>query len=403
MSVKQRAYPVAGEQLHALVNHIGQVRFVYNIALEQRNYCDKTARERGVKISSAQQMRQLTEARKDFDWLREGSTVVQQGALRDLNTAFTNFFEGRARYPKFKRRSRNVSFVVRDISLKRLNKRYAAVLVPKAGWLKFRLSYAWTVIHEASSARVSFHNGRWYVSLTTPPRPKYTEGVGTVGLDRGVRVSVMTDEAQEFHAPSLTANEQARFTALERELARRDKRSKNRERTKLKLAALRRRLLDRRTDWIEKSTTELARTYAVASVEKLNVTAMVKNPAPKPDPERPGEFLPNGAAAKTGLARSIHASQWGKFVQRLNDKMEIAYVPAANTSLRCFECKHVSKENRESQAVFRCVKCKHVDDADVNASKNIRHEAVCGRTCRARAETAPAVDAKTPLPENPLP
>jgi transposase len=213
----------------------------------------------------------------------------------------------------------------------------------------------------------------------------------------------MSNDAQEFHAPSLTVAEQHRFLMLERELVRRDKRSKNRERTKLKLAALRRKLLDRRVDWMEQSTTELARTYQCAAVEKLNINGMVKKPAPKPDPDVHGAFLPNGAAAKSVLSRSIHASQWGKFVKRLVDKMEVVQVPAAYTSLRCFECKHVSNENRKSQAVFCCVKCGHEANADVNAAKNILYEALCGRTCRVRAEAAPAVDAKTPLTENPRP
>ena len=82
MSIKQRAYPEQGAQSEMLFTHCSHARFVYNLGVEQLKMCDKQARGRGVKISFAIQSRQLTEARTEFDWLREGSTVVQQGALR---------------------------------------------------------------------------------------------------------------------------------------------------------------------------------------------------------------------------------------------------------------------------------------------------------------------------------
>lgn len=397
VSIKQRAYPAEGEQRQMLDVHFGQARFVFNLGLEQRRMLDRSVRSRGVRLSINGQMRQLTDARKEFDWLRDGSTVVQQGALRDLDRAFQNFFEGRAKFPRFRRRDAKQSFVVRDVVLKRLNRRWAAIQVPKAGWLRFRLSRSWTETLQATSARVSKHNNRWYVSLTTPPKEKRASGRGVVGLDRGVAVSVMSSDGQAFQVPSLSRAEQNRFLALERELATRARRSRNRERTKAKLAALRQRLNDRRADWIEKVTTELASRYEAAAVEKLNIKGMVKRPAPKPDETSPGEFLPNGAAAKAALARSIHASQWGKFAKRLADKTEVIEVPAANTSRRCFECDHIDKRNRKSQAVFVCTRCGHEANADVNAAKNIRRLAICGGARRERAESSSDDDANLQL------
>lgn len=192
----------------------------------------------------------------------------------------------------------------------------------------------------------------------------------------------MTSDGREFHAPSLSDGEQKRQVALERRLARCEKRSRRRERAKEKLGALRRRLDNRRSDWVEQSTTEIARTYAFAGVEKLNIEAMVGKPEPKPDPQQPGAFLPNGASAKSGLSRSIHASLWGRFASRLSDKMDVVAIPAPYTSQCCHRCGHIAAENRESQAVFRCVRCDHTDNADVNAAKVIRDVAVCGGTLR---------------------
>jgi len=380
MSIKQRAYPEPGAQTDALLMHFNHARYVYNIGLEQRNLNDKTQRSRGIRVNAATQQQELTDARREFAWLRKGSTVVQQGALRDLDRAFVNFFKGHADYPTFRRRSSKQSFVIRDFSVRRYNRKWAAVLVPKAGWLKFRVTRAWTEIEAGTSARVSLRHGQWFVSITTPPAPKREGGRGAVGLDRGVAVSVMSSDGEMFKSPSLTEGEQKRWLKLERRISRCAKKSARRERAKEELGALRRALNNRRTDWVEQSTTRLAVTYSFAGIEDLNIEGMVKKPAPKPDGQ--GGYLPNGAAAKSGLSKAIHASQWGRFAQRLSDKMEVVKVPAAFTSQCCHECGHIASENRESQAAFRCKRCGHTANADVNAAKNIRELAVCGGTLR---------------------
>lgn len=380
MSMKQRAYPESGAQTNALLMHFSHARYVYNVGLEQRKLNDKTQRARGVRVNAVTQQRELTEARREFDWLREGSTVVQQGALRDLDTAFKNFFAGHAGFPKYRRRGVHNSFVIRDMSVRRYNRKWAAILVPKAGWLKFRLTRAWSDVESGTSARVSLKHGQWFVAITTPPKSKREGGRGAVGLDRGVAVSVMSSDGEMFTAPSLTDGERKRWIALERQLSRCEKQSARRVQTRDRLGALRRRLNNRRNDWVEKSTTRLANTYALAGVEDLNIRGMVRKPEPKTDGK--GGYLPNGAAAKSGLTKAIQASQWGRFAQRLSDKMEVVKVPAAFTSQCCHECGHIAAENRENQAVFRCRRCGHTANADVNAAKNIRVLAVCGGTLR---------------------
>ncbi len=193
-------------------------------------------------------MRDLTEARREFGWLRAGSTVVQQGALRDLDRAFTNFFARRSGYPTFKKRSgARQGFVVRDLVVRRINRRWGEILAPKAGWVRFRISRAWSDISAATSARIALTNGRWAVSLTAipSPRPAATTTM-VVGIDRGVANSIATSDGRMFHAPGFSVGEQVRFVALQRCLSRQVKGSANRERTKAKLGRLRLRLADRR-------------------------------------------------------------------------------------------------------------------------------------------------------------
>jgi len=134
---------------------------------------------------------------------------------------------------------------------------------------------------------------------------------------------------------------------------------------------LRRRLEDRRTDWVEWSTTNLASTYDLVAVEDLRVPNMVRRPAPKPDPEQRGVFLPNGARAKAALNKAILASVWGRFLTRLEHKMPegaVLRVDPKNTSRTCAACGHCAPGNRESQAVFECEACGHQAHADTNAA-----------------------------------
>jgi transposase len=119
---------------------------------------------------------------------------------------------------------------------------------------------------------------------------------------------------------------------------------------------------------------------------------MTRRPKPKPDPDRPGAYLPNRRRAKAGLNRGILANGWGLLVQRLEHKAagRVAKINPAYTSQTCSVCGHCAPGNRESQAVFRCVACGHQANADVNAAANI----AAGRAVSARRETPVRVSLK---------
>lgn len=361
-----------------MVQHCDHARFVYNIGLEQRSMWSRNKHSRSPdlnapRVTMASQMRELAQLRQDLGWLRAGASVVQQAALRDLDRAFTNFFAGRAAYPSFKKRdSRNGGFVIRDLTVKRLNRRNGVVLVPKIGEVRFRLSRQWADIEKATSARVTLRNSQWHVSFTTPAAAKIVAGTGAVvGIDRGVKNTVATSDGDLLTLPGLTDAEQERFLVLQRRLARQVKGSNRRTRTLDQLGVLRARLSNRRTDWIEKTTTNLARTYDGFAIEALQVRNMVRRPTPKPAPDQPGVFLPNGARAKAALNKAIYASNWGKFATRLSHKSIVVTVSAAYSSQECRHCGHTATENRESQAVFACVACGHSNHADTHAAQVI--------------------------------
>ena len=374
MSVKQRLYPDE-QQVKVLTEHCGQARFVYNQGLAQRKALTKEERENGARINLTTQCKDLAKLRKELDWLGAGSSDVQQGALRDLDRAFKNFFQGRAGYPVFKKRKVTDlgGFVVKCLKVRRLNKRNAEVLIPKLGYVRFRLSVKWEDIQQATSARITCKNNRWHVSFTTPPKPKKTTGQGVVGIDRGVAVTAMTSDGQAFQAPK-AKKQQARNEKLQRVLSTKTKGSKNRKKLLDKMADVRFRSGNQRNDWLEKTTTALAETYDVVVLEDLKVKDMTKRAAPKQDGQ--GQYLPNGQAAKRGLNRAILGSAWGGLKTRLADKTTVVLCPPAYTSQRCSACGHIAPENRKTQDEFACLACGHSENADLNAAKNIRNAGI---------------------------
>lgn len=399
-----------------MVEHCHHARFVFNIGLEQRSMWCRDRHNRGThpecgildaaRVNTATQMRELAQLRGELDWLRAGSSSVQQAAIRDLDRAFANFYPGRAKYPRFKRRTaREGSFVIRDLTVKRLNRKWGEVTVPKIGQVRFRISRGWADVTTATSARVTHRNSRWHVCFTTPAAEKITAGTGAVvGIDRGVANTLATSDGRMLQAPSLTDGEQTRFVRMQQRLARQEKGSRRREQTLARMGVLRRRLEDRRTDWVEQTTTDLARTYDYIAVEDLRVQNMVRRPKPKPDPETPGVFLPNGAKAKAALNKAILASVWGRFLTRLEDKMPdgaVRRVDPKNTSRTCAACGHCAPGNRESQAVFCCGACGHTAHADSNAAVIILNRALATAAGTAAPDTIPAAGHVADGPRSP--
>ncbi|MFI6830743.1 RNA-guided endonuclease InsQ/TnpB family protein [Kribbella sp. NPDC050241] len=385
-----RMYPTPAQQ-DALLEQCGHARYVWNLALEQWSMWTRETRRAP---SFAEQCRQLTAARAAFDWLRAGSQTVQQQALRDFDQAVKHFYARTHRRPTWRRAGRSEGFRIvgpQAARVTKLNRRWAAALVPKVGWVRFRLSRA---VPNAKSYRVTRDRvGRWHIAFAVAPKPIPNPGMGlVVGVDRGVIVSAALSTGDRLTCPSLSKAEQRRLRYLQRRLAHCRPGSNRGQRVRAAIAKLHARTGDRRKDWVEKTSTDLARRFDVIRVEDLRITSMTMRPKPKPDPGCPGAFLPNRRRAKAGLNRSILANGWGALIRRLEHKAagRVEKVNPAHTSQTCSVCRHCAPENRESQAVFRCVACGHQANADVNAALNI----AAGRAVSARGETPVPVSPK---------
>jgi putative transposase len=350
------------------------------LAVEQQQHWQPGRKAPGY----LEQCAQLTEARAEYGWLGSGSQTVQQQALRDFAQAMRNFFAGTHRRPRWRKAGVHEGFrqvAVKPHHVEHLNHHFGRVWVPKVEWVRFRLSRP--VPEGVKSYRVTRDRaGRWHVAFAHVPGPISGPGdCSVVGIDRGVAVSAALSTGELLHAPGLTPGESKRLTVLQQRLARCKRGSRRREKTKRAIAKLKARERDRRKDWVEKTTTDLARRFGVVRVEDLDVRAMTRSA--RGSVEQPG----TGVAQKRGLNRRIRRSGWGQLVARLQHKAfgRVEQVPAAYTSQRCSAYGHVAAGNRKSQAVFECQACSAGRcNADVNAARNI----AAGRAVTARGDLA---------------
>lgn len=406
MAVRNRMCPDTRAAAVMRDLHCAHARFVWNLAVEQQSWW-RSGRDSAP--GNAERMRQLAEARAAEPWLAAGSSSVQQQALRDFGTAMAAFFdkETPAGRPGFRSRRGPQGFVIRDTKVRRVSRKWGEVFVPKCGWVRFR----WTrpLPEKLGMARVTLDRAaRWHVSFPAPqPAVRRQPSGAAVGIDRGVRTALVTSGGQHYRAPRVSDRDAARYLGLQRRMSRQQKASRRREKTRVAMARITARVTGRRRDWAEKISTRLVREHDVIVLEKLNTAGMVRRPAPKPHPERPGAFLPNQARAKAGLNRGILASCWGLLGRRLAQKAaasgcRVVCVSPRFTSQQCRACGHIAPDSRESQAVFRCVNCGHCDHADANAARNILARGLSlagGEPVRARARgQAGSCPRKTPAP-----
>ncbi|MCI3276602.1 RNA-guided endonuclease InsQ/TnpB family protein [Streptomyces cylindrosporus] len=374
--------------------HCAHARYVWNLAVEQHGYWQPG---RKAAPGFAEQCRQLTEARRDNEWLAAGNADVQQQALKDFAKAKSARFASGFGEPTWRRKHRHEGFRVigtdrvpeyhadgaplvnaktgrrvmgRSVVVQRLNRRWAQVKVPGCGWVRLRLSAKGkgAELPEAKTFRVTFRNNQWHAAFAVVPEPVPAPGTGAViGIDRGVAITAALSDGRKLNCPQLTVKERAQIRKHQRRAARAPKGSERKTAEYTKAAKLKAREVNRRKDWCEKSSTMLARTCDLVRFEKLNIKNMTR--AARGTVEQPGR----GVRQKAGLNRAILAQGWGLLRQRTGHKApgRVEDVPAPYTSLRCSACGWIEKRSRKSQADFVCVSCGFTCNADENASVNV--------------------------------
>jgi putative transposase len=383
---KFRAYPTCPQQARAvrlLADHCD----LYNAALEERR---EAWRMRGVSMSYGAQSSQLREIRRAGP-VGQGrhSFTAQQQTLRRLNTVFAAFYaraqnaKGKAGYPRFRPRGRfnQVRFIAGDGAkwTPADGGRWARAAFQAVGAVKVRQHRP--VPGTVKSLQFKREHRRWYVIVISETAPAPLPAVGrSVGVDVGVARFLTTSDGQITANPKFLAASAAVIAGLQRRKDRARRGSGNRKRIRRQLAREWRKVASRRRDFHHKTARALVNTCDVIALEKLSTAAMTRRPAPKPDPGRPGAFLPNMAAAKAGLNKAILDAGWAQFADILTGKAEeagrqVVFVNPARTSIDCHHCGRQC--TRPKQDTVICPVHGPID-ADLNGARNIATRAGLG-------------------------
>ncbi|MEG3130917.1 transposase [Pantoea cypripedii] len=350
---KYRFYPTP-EQVELLAQTFGCVRFVYNSVLRWRT---DAYRQRQEKIGYIQANARLTALKKEpeFTWLNDVSCVSLQQVLRHQQTAFSNFFAGRARYPAFKRKHHKQAA---EFTASAFKYRDGRLYIAKS---KTALDVRWSRKLPSAPSTVTLSRdsaGRYFVSClcefepeSLPVSPK------TVGIDVGLKDLFVTDTGFRHGNPRHTAKYAARLALLQRRLSKKGRGSKNRAKARLKVARLHAKIADCRLDDLHKATRRLINENQVVCVESLKVKNMLRNPK---------------------LSKAISDASWGEFTRQLAYKADWAgrslvaidtYFPS---SKRCSCCGFTLKKMPLDVRKWHCPECGADHDRDINAARNIK-------------------------------
>ncbi|MFF2748559.1 RNA-guided endonuclease InsQ/TnpB family protein [Kitasatospora sp. NPDC058048] len=387
--------PTVGQQ-QALSEMLRDHCSLYNGALQERRDAYRHASRTTVRYG--EQSAQLKEIRA-FDPERQGrwSFSSQQATLRRLDKAFAAFFRRvksgeKPGYPRFRGVNRfdTVDFPKNGDGCRWDSTPHDPVTrVRFQGVGHVKVNQHRAVAGSVRTVSVKREGKRWYVVLTAEhsgPVPLPATG-SAVGIDMGV-VNFLADSDGGFVSnPCHGRKVAAKLEAAQQALARCKRRGNRRRKAVEVVARLHRKVRRQRLDHAHKTALGLVRAHDLIAHEDLRIRNMVKAPAPKPDPERAGVFLPNGAAAKAGLNRSIADAGWGVFLAILRAKAEsagreVVAVDPRNTSRRCPECGHSTAENRPTRENFCCVSCGHTAHADTVGAVNVLRAGLARRDAR---------------------
>jgi putative transposase len=359
-----RCYPT-DEQQQMLARTFGCVRYVYNWALRKKTdaYYQQGERLYYAHLSSA-----LTELKKQEDttFLNEVSSVPLQQTLRHLDRAFLNFFEGRAKYPTFKRKHgpQSATYAASAFKWDGTSLTLAKMDAP----LEIRWSRPLPDSCTPTTVTVTKDcAGRYFVSILVeediaplPVTPRM------VGLDLGLKSMVITSDGHTHGNPRFFAKDEKKLAQAQRKQARKRNGSKNRDKARKKVARIHARIAERRRDYQHKLSTQIIRENQIVCVESLSIKNMVQNHC---------------------LARSISDVGWGEFVRQLEYKAVwygrtlVKIDTWYPSSKRCFDCGHILETLSLDVRVWTCPECAVVHDRDLNAARNILAAGLAVHAC----------------------
>ena len=341
----------------------GIARFAYNWALsEWKKQYEAWKQDNSLPKPSQEALRRQLNSikRKEFPWMLEVTKSAPQMAIIQLGQAFKNFFAGRSRYPKFRKKGMDDRFTITNDLIGIDGCR---IRIPRLGWVRMRESLRFT--GKIMSATISRVANRWFVSITVDTEdnshlPK-AENQGAAGVDLGVSALATLSTGEVIDGPKPHKALLLRLKRLSRSLSRKQKGSANRGKAKIKLAKLHARIASIRTDALHKLTTDLTRRFHSIGIEDLNVSGMMKN---------------------RHLSRVIADMSFYEFRRQLQYKAEMRggqvvvadrFYPSSKT---CSVCGYKLESLPLSVRKWKCPCCGTEHDRDLNAAINLKNMAV---------------------------
>ena len=350
---KFRLYPTK-EQTELLAKHFGCTRFVYNYFLNQRK---EQYRLTGKSDNYFAQAKTLATLKKQEEtaWLKEVNAQSLQFAVRCLDTAYTNFFKKRAKFPNFKSKHSKNTFTVPQAASIAGNR----IFIPKfREGIKCRVHR--NIVGEIGKVTISkTPSGKYFVSVLT--EEEFTTPIEKsgkyVGIDLGIKNLLVTSEGETFENNRYTRKYEHKLATAQKHLSRKKKGSRGFENQRLKVARIYEKIANCRADYLHKCSISLVRRYDTICIEDLNVKGMVRNHR---------------------LAKSIADASWGYFISMLaykaewNDKTVIKIDRFFPSSQTCSACGYVNGQTKDlSVREWKCPACHAHHDRDVNAAINI--------------------------------
>ena len=350
---KYRFYPT-DEQSVLLAQTFGCVRFVYNSVLRWRTDLYYQQKE---KIGYTQASARLTEIKKlpEFNFLNEVSCVPTQQCLRNQQTAFKNFFEGRAKYPTFKSKKHRQSAEFTRSAFKVTD---GKITIAKS---KEPLDIRWSRGLPSEPTTITISKdcaGRYFISCLCefePEKLKVTPKM--VGIDLGIKDLFVTDDGIKINNPRHAAKYATKLAKAQRKLSKKKLGSSNRAKARINVARVHAKISDCRLDNLHKLSRKLINDNQVVCVETLKVKNMIKNPK---------------------LSKHIADASWGNFVRQLEYKGDWAGRSVVKidtffpSSKRCSNCGFTLKNLKLNTREWLCPECGTHHDRDINAAKNVK-------------------------------
>ncbi len=352
---KYRIYPTK-QQTELINKHIGACRFVYNIALETKNYAYASHRKN---LSCFDLMNQLPDLKKECEWLREIDSQALQQSVINLDKAFTQFFKGYGKFPNFKKKNASIQSFRNPSGFK------IEIKNNKISFPKFREGIKFVQDRsfkgEIKSNTISRKStGKYFVSLLVEDGkslPKPVKEKSAIGIDLGLNHFIITSDGIKVDNPKYLKKSIDRLKVLQRRLRNKKKGSNNKKKAYRKVALIHERISNQRKDFLHKLSTQLINNHDTLCMEDLNISGMVKNHK---------------------LAQSISDAGWGEFVRQLKYKAEwngknILQIPTFEPSTKiCSNCGATNHNLTLADRGWTC-QCGATHDRDINAAINIKN------------------------------